>query len=42
MDGEGIWKSYKGDSYEGQYYKNMKHGYGIYRWSNGGIYEGKF
>lgn len=41
MEGEGVWKSKK-DSYEGQYYKNMKHGYGIYRWGNGRVYEGKF
>ena len=26
MEGEGIWKSKK-DSYEGQYYKNMKQDY---------------
>jgi 1-phosphatidylinositol-4-phosphate 5-kinase len=37
MEGEGIWKSKK-DSYKGQYYKNMKHGYGIYRWGNGRFY----
>ena len=28
-----------GDVYEGDWLDNMKHGYGIYRFSNGDIYE---
>jgi len=30
------------DTYEGSYHRNMKHGYGIYRWGNGKVYEGRF
>lgn len=42
MDGEGFWKSVNGDTYEGQYFKSMKHGWGRYRWSNGKVFEGRF
>lgn len=28
------------DRYEGQYKDDKKHGYGIYRWKDGTIYEG--
>jgi radial spoke head protein 1 len=42
MEGEGFWQSVNGDTYEGQYFKNMKHGHGIYQWKNGAKYEGKF
>lgn len=38
MDGEGIWKSAKGDRYEGQYRKNMKHGVGRYQWKSGKVF----
>jgi hypothetical protein len=30
MHGYGYWKSSKGDKYEGNYLKNMKHGNGVY------------
>ena len=48
MDGErcgyGVWQSAElnGDTYEGQYKEDKKHGFGTYRWSNGSVYEGSF
>lgn len=42
MDGEGVWKSANGDTYSGQYRKNMKHGHGRYQWRSGKVFEGEF
>lgn len=43
-NGKGIWRSNNnhGDTYEGDYENDMKHGYGIYHWANGSSYEGNF
>lgn len=39
-NGKGIWRSNNnhGDTYEGEYENDMKHGYGIYYWANGSSY----
>jgi len=42
MEGDGVWKSPNGDVYEGSYFRNMKHGFGTYRWRNGKVFSGKF
>ena len=42
MHGYGRWFSQSGDEYIGQFIKNKKHGWGIYKWKNGNIYEGYF
>jgi len=42
MHGRGHWKSARGDSYVGGFVANLKEGWGIYRWSNGNFYEGRF
>ena len=42
MEGKGFWKSARGDTYEGQYFRNMKHGSGLYSWRNGKVFQGRF
>jgi hypothetical protein len=39
-NGKGFWKSNhnNGDTYEGEYENDMKHGFGIYCWANGSSY----
>jgi len=43
-DGITFWHDgkFKGNSYEGEYSRNQKHGYGVYRFSNGDKYFGIF
>jgi hypothetical protein len=36
--GKYTWKD--GRYYEGEYFNDKKHGYGIYKWVDGKIYEG--
>jgi hypothetical protein len=31
-----------GDTYEGMWQGNLKHGKGVYKWANGDLYEGAF
>jgi hypothetical protein len=31
-----------GSSYEGSWEKDVRHGFGVYKWSNGDVYRGHF
>ena len=31
-----------GDSYDGSFGRNMKHGAGVYRFANGSVYDGEY
>jgi hypothetical protein len=43
--GKGFWRSGKGNhlsTYEGEYFMDKKHGFGLFRWSSGNIYKGTY
>ena len=42
MHGNGVYKWWKGNEYEGDFANDIKEGYGEYRWNNGRIYRGNF
>jgi hypothetical protein len=45
-DGKGVWKKSGAEentnSYEGEYFQDMKHGSGEFRWQTGGFYKGNY
>lgn len=41
-EGKGVWRSFNGDTFEGEYQNDLKHGWGKFTWNNGQIYEGQF
>jgi hypothetical protein len=44
--GKGKWKkgsdSSKSNSYDGEYFMDKKHGYGIFNWASGNVYKGNY
>ena len=44
-DGKGVWKKTQEEftnMYEGEFWKDMKHGMGEFRWQTGGFYRGRY
>ena len=41
-NGKGYWKDEKGNSYDGDWDQNMRHGSGVHYCSNGYIYDGQW
>jgi hypothetical protein len=33
---------YKTNTYEGEYYMDKKHGYGVFEWESGNVYKGNY
>ena len=43
--GNGRWKKNEAptsNQYEGQYYQDKKHGYGVFKWQSGNLYRGNY
>ena len=42
MEGKGVYTWADGRRYQGEYFKDKKHGFGKYTWADGRCYEGQW